>query len=93
MILCVICPGFDQVDILEKYGCATCLEMPDIWENLRKCDFKYEFFNNAQGIENNLFNYSMKIYDIYSIIYTDVYKVSKMIQKCQTYTWVQIDIT
>ena len=47
MILCVICPGFDQVDILEKYGCATCLEMPEIWENLRKCDFRYEFFNNA----------------------------------------------
>ena len=48
--------------------------MPETWENLRKCDFYYEFSGNVIGLENNLFNYTRNIYNIYKILYQSAQK-------------------
>ena len=68
-VVCVPCPGYLSVDIKIKYSCATCLEMPSIWQQQRRCDFKYEFSDNPPGLKNNLLNYTTEVYPIYMILY------------------------
>ena len=35
-----MCPGFDSKDILEKFQCGNCLEIPEFWQEIRKCTFR-----------------------------------------------------
>lgn len=71
-----MCPGFDSTDILEKFQCGNCLEIPEFWQEIRKCTFRYiffyiffryEFVNNTINTQNNLLNYSTIQPNLYKI--------------------------